>query len=142
MASSVSNRFGRLLSPTLGRFLLVGVSNTALSYGVFRLCLRLWSTGLYSATVAQLIAYAAGIVWSFSWNRRWTFRSRGPVARDAVRFLLLQVVVLLASAGLIGLAVDRLKYPATPSWLAVTVLTTAANFLGARFLVFTRAESS
>ena len=132
----------RLLSPTLGRFLLVGTSNTALSYVVFRLCLRAWPTGRHAAGVAQLIAYTIGIAWSFLWNRHWTFRSRRPAAGQAVRFLLLQVALLLASADLIGLAVDRLRYPATPSWLVVTVLIALANFLGARFLVFHATESS
>ncbi len=126
----------RVLSPALGRFLLVGVSNTALSYGVFLLCLWALPASSFEATVSQFISYGAGILWSFVWNRRWTFRSRAPAAGQAVRFTVLQVAMAVISSALVGLAVDHLGLPATPSWVVVVAFTTLANFIGSRYWVF------
>ena len=130
-----------MLTPALGRFLVVGVTNTALSYAVFWLCLRALPKGPFQATASQLISYAAGILWSFVWNRRWTFRSRAPATGQAVRFTVLQLAVALVSSALIGLAVDYLGLPATPSWIAVVGFTTLVNFVGSRYWVFRDAEA-
>jgi putative flippase GtrA len=129
-----------VLTPALGRFLVVGVSNTALSFVVFWLCLWLLPRHPVQATVAQLVSYVAGIFWSFVWNRRWTFRSRAPAAGQAVRFTVLQVAVALVSSAQIGLAVDYLGLPVIPSWVAVLGFTTVVNFVGSRYWVFRDAE--
>lgn len=119
---------------TLARFLVVGVSNTIVSYAVFHLSLGRW---VASAAVAQALSYSAGIVWSFLWNRRWTFRHQGRVLRSLVAFSALQLTLLVASSLLVGLAVDRLRLPATPSWLAVMAVITVVNYAASRYLVFT-----
>ena len=130
-----------VLTPTLGRFLLVGVSNTALSFVVFWLCLWVLPRHPVQATVAQLVSYVAGIAWSFLWNRRWTFRSRGPAAGQAVRFTVLQVALWLLSTGQIYLAVNYLGLPEWPSWVAVTGFITVVNFLGSRYWAFRDAQA-
>ncbi len=124
------------LTPELGRFLLVGVSNTALSGAVYWLCLRVLPQSPMKAAAAWAVSYLAGIAWSFLWNRRWTFRSRGPAAGQAVRFTLLQLGLWLLSTGQIHLAVHYLGLPEWPSWVAVTGFITIVNFLGSRYWAF------
>lgn len=120
----------------LVRFLLVGATNTLLSYAVFRLGFGLLVGTPARAAVAQAVAYGAGIAWSFVWNRRWTFRSEAPVASSFARFGGVQLALLAASSALLGLTVDRLDWPATPAWILVLGAVTVANFGLQRRFVF------
>jgi putative flippase GtrA len=72
------------------RFLIVGVSNTVLSFIAFRLLL---SAGTPYAAAAPL-AFAVGAVNGYVLNRRWTF-----AARDTSRARVLYVGVQMAGAG-------------------------------------------
>jgi putative flippase GtrA len=126
----------RFASPALGRFLLVGTSNLALSYAVFRGCLWVLPEVPLKATLSWFICYAAGVLWSFMWNRSWTFKSRGPVGQQAIRFVLLQVGMAVLSSALMGAAVDHWGLPLTPSWVLVAAVVTWLNFAGSRYWVF------
>jgi putative flippase GtrA len=88
----------RLRNPTLGRddparqlarFLVVGLGNTALSFVVYRLLL---AVGTWYA-IAAPVAFAAGAVNGYLFNRRWTFG-----ARDSARARALYVVVQATGA--------------------------------------------
>jgi len=124
------------LSGSFLRFLMVGVTNFLVSFTTFQLLLRMPVTFALKATFSQLVSYAAGIVWSFYWNRRFTFRTDGPVARQATRFFTLQICLALISSALVGYGVDYAGLPATPVWLVVMAAITVANFLASRWWVF------
>ena len=118
------------------RFVAVGCTNFLVSFAVFRLALK-WLPALEArAAVSQILSYAAGIAWSYAWNRTFTFRSRAAVAPQAARFVAVQMGFLLLSAGSVGWLVDRLGWPATPAWLLVMTVVTVANFLAMRAWVF------
>jgi putative flippase GtrA len=113
------------------RFGVVGVSNGVLSFAAY------WSTHhLMPAAGAQCVAYVVGMLWSYYWNRRWTFQSQGRVASEASRFFTLQIGFMLLSAGLLGLFVDRMHWASAPTWVLVMTLITALNFLASRFWAF------
>ena len=116
------------------RFGVVGVSNAVISFAAF------WSAHhLMPAMGAQCVSYAVGMIWSYYWNRRWTFESQGQVASEAGRFFTLQIGFMLLSSGLLGLLVDRMHWPSGPTWLGVMVLITVLNFLASRFWAFKKA---
>jgi putative flippase GtrA len=71
------------------RFLIVGVGNTALSFVVYRVLLAL---GLWYVVAAPL-AFAAGAVNGYIFNRRWTF-----AARDSTRARVIYVGVAIMGA--------------------------------------------
>jgi putative flippase GtrA len=73
----------------LGRFLLVGLGNTALSFVVYRLLLVVGTPYVLAAP----LAFAAGALNGYVFNRSWTF-----AARDSMRARLLYVVVQGAGA--------------------------------------------
>jgi len=110
------------------RFLIVGVSNVVVGYLVFISSFHAPVDIPGKAAAAQLVAYAVGMLWSFYWNRRWTFQSTDAAAPQMARFLSLQVGCGLASVGLIGVAVDVMKLHATGSWLVVTVVIAVLNY--------------
>ena len=113
------------------RFGVVGVSNLALSFAVFWLAHR-----VAPAAVAQVLCYAVGMLWSYYWNRRWTFQSQGRVAREAGRFFSLQIGFMLLSSSLLGVLVDHAHFPSGPTWLAVAILITVLNFIASRYWAF------
>ena len=59
------------------KFVLVGISNVIVSYGVYLVCLVVFqATGVLSGAdylVAQWIGYVLSIFWSFFWNRKYVF---------------------------------------------------------------------
>lgn len=120
----------RLLSRTLrhqlGRFVIVGVGNTLLSFVVYRLLLALGAWYV----VAAPIAYVASLLNGYLFNRRWTFG-----ARDSARARLRYVAVQASGAGLTSLLVLLFVHAAgmgkVGAFLAaaapVTLCTFAAN---------------
>lgn len=123
------------------RFIIVGLSNTLISYGLFWLALNALPDIAAKATLAQALSYAGGIIWSFYWNRRWTFAAKQPAAqhgpaRQAGKFLLLQILLLVFSSLIVGLLVDVLSFAATPSWLAVMFIVTLINYYLQKHWVF------
>jgi putative flippase GtrA len=129
--SSLSALARKLSQVSVLRFGVVGVSNTLLSFTIF------WSAHrVLPAAAAQGLSYAVGMIWSYYWNRRWTFQSRGNLASEAGRFFSLQIGFMLLSAALLGLLVDHAHLPSGPSWLAVTALITVLNFVASRYWAF------
>jgi putative flippase GtrA len=134
--SSLSALVRALSEVSVVRFGVVGVSNTALGFGVF------WSAHhLMPAMGAQCLSYAVGMLWSYYWNRRWTFQSQGRVASEAMRFFTSQIGFMLLSSGLLGLFVDRMHFPSGPTWLMTMVLITVLNFLVSRFWSFKKTQT-
>lgn len=61
------------------KFGIVGVSNTVVSYGIYVIALLIlqkhgWFT-MYDYLVAQVIAFALSVLWSFYWNRKYVFHA-------------------------------------------------------------------
>ena len=132
--SSVARLVRTLSEVSVVRFGVVGVSNALVSFAVF------WASHrLMPAMGAQCVAYVVGMLWSYYWNRRWTFQSQAKVTSEASRFFTLQIAFMVLSAGLLGLLVDRMHLPSSASWLAVMTLVTALNFLASRFWAFKKA---
>jgi putative flippase GtrA len=121
---------------TFRRFLIVGCSNTLVSFLVFHAAMALLPETGWRGGLSQALAYAAGMFWSFTWSRRWTFRSSGRVHHEMARFALLNAGALAVSTLALHGLVDRLAFNATLSWLAVTVVITTLNFLLMRHWVF------
>ncbi len=128
---SLASLARRLSEVSVVRFGVVGVSNTVLGYTVFRGAHR-----VFPAAVSQALSYLVGMLWSYYWNRRWTFKSQGNVASEAARFFSLQVGFLLLSASLLGLLVDHLRQNPTLSWIGTAALCTVLNFIASRFWAF------
>ena len=119
------------------RFVIIGISNTLLSYLVFICSYHSIIKLEHAALIAQILAYCSGIIWSYYWNSRWTFANPNVNHSNTfIRFVLSQIIFAVLSAISIGLLVDQLKFHATLSWICVMGLLTAANFLISKMWVF------
>ncbi|WP_066325289.1 GtrA family protein [Anoxybacteroides amylolyticum] len=117
---------------TLVRFVIVGIGNTLVDFGVFFL---LTSIGV-PYVWAQLCSYSAGAINSYVWNRIWTFRvQEKALVQQFFQFIILNLlslgttVVLLQLLQLTGLSLFMSK-------VTVTIAGMAINFIGSRFWVF------
>jgi len=116
------------------RFLVVGVSNTVVSYLVFLLGYHIWFVG--NALFAQPLSYSVGIAWSYAWNRKWTFQSSAGVGREFIRFIVVQIILLFLSTGLVHWTVDRRNINASIGWILVMTLITTLNYFLTKTFVF------
>jgi putative flippase GtrA len=115
------------------RFCLVGLLNTSIGLAVMCSLMRL---GGVQYVVANALGYAVGAAVSFTLNRSWTFRFKGPTFNSGVRWLLVlgaafgaNIVVVIIAHELFG--VDRYV---SQGFGIVTY--TALSFLGGRFYAF------
>lgn len=123
------------------RFLLVGLSNTFISFVAYTVAVSILPKSVGMASIAQLFSYTTGIVWSYFWNRLWVFRSSAHVARESGRFIIIQVSLMVISAAGIGYAVDSLKVHRILAWVTVMGGVTVANYLLLRYWAFRSQES-
>jgi putative flippase GtrA len=129
------------LQHSVPRFALVGCANFLVSLAAFYLCYHYLPLGKVAAVgaegaVANVLAYFAGMVNSFWWNRSWTFRASGGVMGQVVRFAAVNFVSLALSTLAVFLLVDRLGVPALLVWVPLAGLIVVTNYLGFRHWAF------
>ncbi|HXK77592.1 MAG TPA: GtrA family protein [Oscillospiraceae bacterium] len=115
------------------RFCLIGVLNTAVDYAVFS-AVSLFSENIY---LAQTCGYAAGVLNSYTLNRKWTFDTQGKFfSPEFVKFIVVNLVSYAASLGALWLLADVWglnKYFAKILLVGVTLV---INFVLNRIWVF------
>jgi putative flippase GtrA len=117
-------------APQLGRFLVVGLGNTALSFIAYRLLLAVGAWYLLAAP----LAFAVGAVNGFVFNRRWTFG-----ARDTTRARVLYVAVQGAGAlstSLLVLLFVRLGLGKVGAYVVAIPPVTLSTFVANRVWAF------
>ena len=123
---------GRQTLGQLVKYGAVGVLNTLITALVIYVCQELWGM---NPVPSNALGYVAGLVNSFVFNSRWTFKSAFSW-RNFIGFMVafgvcyvIQLLVLLAlrKAGTI---------PPYPQQLIAMVVYTGANFLLNKFVVF------
>jgi len=116
-----------------GKFVIVGILNTAINYGVFVLLLIALNLVYF---VAGAIGFLSGAVSGFILNRLWTFKSNVPIAAGFLRYFIIQLFCLGAHITTqIGVA-ELLGVPEILSQLAGITITTFMNFFISRAIVF------
>lgn len=118
----------------MAKFALVGVLNTGVDFAVFAvlaLALRVPVPG------AHALAYGAGVLNSYVWNRFWTFRAAGrPHAAEWWRFAAVQAVSFgCATAVLLLLAQGGGWHPVAAKAVSIAA-SLALNYAGSRWWVF------
>lgn len=127
-----------VLRHPFARFVVVGCTNFIVSFAAFYASytyLPLHESSGRGA-VANVLAYAAGLVNSFVLNRIWTFRAEGHVGAHALKFVSLNAVTLVGSTAIVWLLVDRAGWPALSVWLPLTLAILATHYLGMKHWAF------
>lgn len=117
---------------TAGRFCTVGVGNTLIDFGVFFLLAACHVPYL----PAQICSYSAGIINSYVWNRKWTFRVKRKADRkEIMRFLMINLAVS-GITFLLLYAFQKGGCSLLVSKFAATIGGMMMNFIGNRIWVF------
>lgn len=147
------------------KFVLIGASNTLIDLIVCRALQALFGTFSDAAFLTyylpKIIGYACGILNSYIWNSRWTFREeRRRDAREILTFIAVNLVTLGLSLGLMYLFRDVCGLDVWwmntfgENWFTrlisgsffCTVLSTGialiVNFIGNKLIVFRRREEN
>jgi putative flippase GtrA len=120
------------LTAQVARYLLVGLSNTAITLVSYALLVR---AGV-PAVVASVVAFGAGAMNGYRLNRAWTFRSARRGAVVGARYVAVLVVGLAINALGVALAVDVADLPRIAGEIAALPPATVATFGLARSWVF------
>lgn len=111
------------------KFILVGCSNTLISFSVFHVTLLALPDLALKGGLAQGISYIPAIFWSYYWNSRWTFNQTTARKNTLLSFTLVQVMFLIISSVLVSVGVDYLNFPPTIVWFVVSAFITICNFI-------------
>lgn len=115
-------------------FCMVGLVNSAVDFTTFFLL----TSGEMSDLPSQMISYTAGVVNSFFLNRKVTFRvTHKPTAAEVGKFIIVNAISLLVSAGAIFILYDLNHVNIWMSKMLATGFGIVLNFMGSRFWVFT-----
>ncbi len=130
----------------LVRFALVGVSNTAINFGVLNVLIA--ATGIERGlpfALLQAVGFAAALFNSYLWNSHWSFENtKARTEREFAVFFLVTVIGLLLNS-LVGYIVTTYAAPlagidptrwANVANLAGTLVAAVWDFLGFKFIVF------
>jgi putative flippase GtrA len=121
------------------RFILVGVTNTAVDLVAFYLLSLI--PGM-PEVAAKAISYVLGICNSFVWNKYWTFSARGSGRgwREFGLFFAVNIpplIVNVVAFTLLGLWIDSgTWYVRMGKAFVAAVISVAWNFLGSRYVAF------
>jgi len=113
------------------RYLVVGVANTALSFLVYRLLLIAGTP----YAVAAPVAFLAGAVNGYVFNRRWTYAAP-DCTRARVLYFLFAALGAAATSGLVLLVVRTAGVGRGEAYLVAVPPVTVATFLANRIWTF------
>lgn len=148
----MTDKLKQIFDPTFFRFLVVGVINTLVGYGVmfglYNLAgLHTWGDAGY--WVSSAANYIVGSVVSFFLNKHFTFRNREKGAGVVVRFVVNISVCWLLAYGLAQPVMESLlgglglsqQLQGNLTMLAGSGLFVVLNYLGQRFFAFRTPKS-
>lgn len=121
------------------RYVMVGLSNTAIGFAVIWLTLSGFG---FSNVAANVAGYAVAFLWSFALNRRWTFRHRGAVGTGLFRYALVCLMAYAANLLVVVVLGERLGQGSLFVQLYGMLTYTALAYIGARRFAFPADRSS
>ena len=119
------------------QFGLVGVSNTAISYGTYALLVYLGVPYI----LANVIAFVVSVLNSFFWNNRFVFKKDSNESRSTIKTLIKTFISygmtgLILSNVLLILLVEKFGMSKYIAPLIILIITIPLNFLLNKFWAF------
>lgn len=120
------------------RYLFVGVFNTLIGYGVIFLCMYVLS---FSPELSNLIGYLLGMIFSFTVNRRFTFKSTQNPGIEFLKFIVVCFIAWLANIIVLILLVRVLHFHPGYSQIVSGSVYVVAGYLMNKVFVFKSGDS-
>lgn len=137
-----------LFSREVITYLIAGVLTTLVNLAVFTLLTRVFGADRW--WISNLPAIVLAMLFAFYINRRWVFRSQGPVLREMLHFFAGRIVISLAFEygamylfyNLAGIrqSLVFLSWSLPVSKLLTQILVVVGNYVMSKWLIFNRQE--
>lgn len=118
-------------------YLVFGVLTTLVNYIVYLPCYNLLG---FSASISNVIAWAAAVAFAFVTNKPFVFQSHdwslGTVMPELIKFLGTRIGSGLLETAILFLSVDLLQWNGNLWKLLTSVLVVVINYVGSKLLVF------
>ena len=109
------------------KFGIVGASNIFVDVLVYWLLTRF---GGFYYLLAATISFLAANIWSYFWNRRWTFHDHSPaIIRQYLKFLAANVIAILLNLLLLFVFVDFFNFDDLVSKIIASIAVGLVNFI-------------
>ncbi|MFC1700542.1 GtrA family protein [Patescibacteria group bacterium] len=128
----------------IAKFALIGFSNAAIDFGVLNLLM--WQTGIYKGgfiIVFNVVAFIVAVINSYSWNKVWTFQSKGGnVKSEFIQFITIAVIGSAINTSIVyGVSTFVPPIFSPELWVnfakvLATFFSMVWNFVGYKFIVF------
>ena len=122
-----------MIDSSLLRYMIIGVANTMIGLSVIYLCKWLLVMGDIPANV---FGYAVGLIFSFFFNRKWSFEHKGAVLPAGIRFIIVIMVAYIANLLVVLISIDMLNINSYLAHAIGVVPYFVIGYLGSRFFVF------
>ena len=116
------------------RFLFVGGLNTLVGYGSFAVLLFFNVNYL----IANTISYIIGVIHSYFWNKKFTFKSNNKSPKELVRFIFVYIINYLAGMFILYVLVDIIGINQYISGILNLITTTIISWFGHEYFSFKR----
>ncbi|MBT3538542.1 GtrA family protein [Candidatus Parcubacteria bacterium] len=125
----------RFLNRQFIMFVVIGSINTALGYGVYIACLYFLSMHY---ALALVVEYIFGIINSYIWNRRFTFRSKKQHSETFGKFVMVYVVMFLLNYIFLYIFIDILHWHVAASQIVALMLIVPITFVAHKSWSFSK----
>ena len=115
------------------RYGVVGLSNTLITAVVIWVMMKMAGC---SDVVSNIIGYTAGVLNSFVWNKRWTFKSSEGWTQGAIKFGVVFGVCYLMQLGLLLYLNKHLTIDSYYNQLLAMAFYTVINFIMNKYYTF------
>lgn len=115
------------------KFGIVGVSNTLLTAVTIWILLKVFHCSDY---ISNLAGYIIGLINSFIWNRKWTFKSKSKVGVTVFKFIVTFAISYLFQLGNLYLLLHFTHIDSYLSQLLSIVVYTCINFALNKYYTF------
>ena len=117
----------------LFKYSVVGIFNTIIGLTVIYFCFNILS---FNYIFANIIGYACGLVNSFIWNKKWTFKSTKHYSTEIIPFLTVFGVSYLTNLLAVIISVELIGIHPNISQILGIVAYSSTNFLINRYWTF------
>lgn len=116
----------------ISRFVAVGILNAIISVGSYFILLDINIYYLYSSLIAHII----GITNSFIWNKLWTFKSKGNLLKEYLKFNSVYVVTFVVNLILLIFFVEKFMFNPKIAGVLAIIIISIISFYGHRYWSF------
>lgn len=121
------------------KFALVGISSTAIDWGIYLILTRF--LGVYYL-MAKMLSFSIAVINSYIWNRRWTFRSNDPAKlREFIKFLIIAIIGVVLNSSIMYISVEHLRLNDLYGLFLATIIVMFWNFAANKFYTFRESQA-